>query len=166
MALKNTWPAVMATETTTEFRRYSQKFSAAPEPPSAWASSTVLSPRTRLKAPQVKSAGRNDEAWLASARLLDSAVRSIQYMGNSVMRIASSMITRPTKWWRLKPRLPPGVVSSASTADTSVTTDMSALTPSGQVGLAGPQQLELRERDAGKDHEEHGGDRSGVAEVR
>src|SRR4051794_41772041 len=102
MALKNTCPAVIATETTTEFRRYSQKFSAAPDPPSAWACSTELSPRTRLNGPKVKSAGRNDPEWLASARVFDSAVRSIQYRGNKVIRIASSMISRPKEWWRVE----------------------------------------------------------------
>ena len=49
-ALKNTWPTVQTVAKMNEFRRNSQKLTAAPEPPSARASSGVAVPRTRSNA--------------------------------------------------------------------------------------------------------------------
>src|SRR4029453_6312632 len=71
---------------------------AAPEPPSAMASSVVCSPRTRLKAPQLKSAGKRFPALEANALLLDSAVRSIQRNGAIVTATATPTSTQaPTR---------------------------------------------------------------------
>ncbi len=61
-----------------ELRRYSQKFTAAPEPPSARASSGVASPSTRSNAPVVKSTGSSEDGSLNSDLEVDKAVRSIQ----------------------------------------------------------------------------------------
>ena len=77
-ALKNTWPAVATVAKMIELRRKSQKLTAAPEPPSALASSGVASPSTRSNAPQVKSTGSNEAGSPNSDFEVDSAVRSIQ----------------------------------------------------------------------------------------
>ena len=82
----------------TEFRRYSQKLMAAPEPPSAMASSGLCSPRTRLKAPRLKSAGSRLLAFEAREALLDSAVRSIQRNGAIVTTTAmATRVQAPTR---------------------------------------------------------------------
>ena len=78
IALKNTWQTVVIVATTNELRRYSQKLTAAPEPPCACASSIVDSPSTRLNAPSVDSTGSSELGWPGSWVLSDSAVRSIQ----------------------------------------------------------------------------------------
>jgi hypothetical protein len=61
-----------------ELRRNSQKLTEAPEPPCAIASAVVARPRTRSKAPKVKSAGRRLVEFAARAFVLDRAVRRIQ----------------------------------------------------------------------------------------
>src|SRR5690349_10808443 len=61
---------------------------AAPEPPSATASAGVCRPKTRLKAPKVNSAGRRLLALVASALLVDSAVRSTQRKGRTETAMA------------------------------------------------------------------------------
>ena len=70
-----------------ELRRNSQKFTAAPEPPSARASSGVASPRTRSNAPVVKSTGSSEAGSLNSDFEVENAVRSIQYNGKIVIRM-------------------------------------------------------------------------------
>ena len=77
-ALKNTWPAVATVAKMIELRRNSQKLTAAPEPPSALASSGVASPSTRSKAPEVKSTGSSEAGSPNSDFEVENAVRSIQ----------------------------------------------------------------------------------------
>jgi len=71
-----------------ELRRYSQKLMSAPDPPSARASAGDCSPKTRLKAPKLNSAGRRLAALAARALLVDSAVRRTQRNGRTETAIA------------------------------------------------------------------------------
>src|SRR5688500_8236801 len=96
MALKNTAPAVVIDEKMIELRRYSQKLMAAPEPPSATASAGLWRPSTRLKAPNVKSAGSRLADCEASAPLVDSAVRRTQRNGSTETAIARARRAQAT----------------------------------------------------------------------
>ena len=94
MAQKKTWPSVIAPAYTNELRRYSQKFTDAPEPPSAMAWARLPSPSTRSNAPQVKSAGRRELGLDGNDRVVENAVLIIHRNGNRVTNRAITMATQ------------------------------------------------------------------------
>src|SRR6478609_4876134 len=165
----------MATAMMIEFRSASQKFTDAPDPPWACASSTVDSPSTRLKAPNVKSTGSRLDGLVASTAPLENAVRTIQENGNRVTNrnkiVTTQATAKPKENFRFgfgvtgwSPcRVSPGLtIRSSGTAGSIV---LIGFPPLRKVRLATAEHPELHQRNDDQDHEQQHGYGGAVTEV-